>query len=52
MDIEGVWAQLCFPNFGGFAGSTLFAKDKDLARSSWQRGGTRDRSAGKDFEFS
>jgi predicted TIM-barrel fold metal-dependent hydrolase len=33
MDIEGVWAQLCFPNFGGFAGSTFFAaKDKDLAR--------------------
>ena len=32
MDIEGVWAQLCFPNFGGFAGSTFFAaKDKDLA---------------------
>jgi predicted TIM-barrel fold metal-dependent hydrolase len=33
MDIEGVWAQLCFPNFGGFAGSTFFAaKDKDLAK--------------------
>jgi len=32
MDIEGVWAQLCFPNFGGFAGSTFYAaKDKDLA---------------------
>ncbi|WP_019064079.1 amidohydrolase family protein [Streptomyces prunicolor] len=29
MDTEGVWAQLCFPNFGGFAGST-FAKSKDL----------------------
>jgi len=23
MDIEGTWAQLCFPNFGGFAGSTF-----------------------------
>jgi predicted TIM-barrel fold metal-dependent hydrolase len=33
MDIEGVWAQLCFPNFGGFAGSTFFAaQDKELAR--------------------
>ncbi len=33
MDVEGVWAQLCFPNFGGFAGSTFFAaKDKDLAK--------------------
>ena len=32
MDIEGVWAELCFPNFGGFAGSTFYAaKDKDLA---------------------
>jgi predicted TIM-barrel fold metal-dependent hydrolase len=32
MDTEGVWAQLCFPNFGGFAGSTFFAaQDKDLA---------------------
>jgi predicted TIM-barrel fold metal-dependent hydrolase len=32
MDIDGVWAQLCFPNFGGFAGSTFYAaKDKDLA---------------------
>jgi predicted TIM-barrel fold metal-dependent hydrolase len=32
MDIEGVWAQLCFPNFGGFAGSTFYAaKDKELA---------------------
>jgi predicted TIM-barrel fold metal-dependent hydrolase len=29
MDVEGVWAQLCFPNFGGFAGST-FAKQGDL----------------------
>jgi predicted TIM-barrel fold metal-dependent hydrolase len=32
MDTEGVWAQLGFPNFGGFAGSTFFAaKDRDLA---------------------
>src|SRR5699024_11113005 len=32
MDIEGVHAQLCFPNFGGFAGSTLQkSKDMDLA---------------------
>jgi predicted TIM-barrel fold metal-dependent hydrolase len=32
MDTEGVWAQLCFPNFGGFAGSTFYAaKDKELA---------------------
>jgi predicted TIM-barrel fold metal-dependent hydrolase len=30
MDAEGVWAQLCFPNFGGFAGSTI-AKSKDHA---------------------
>jgi predicted TIM-barrel fold metal-dependent hydrolase len=29
MDVEGVWAQLCFPNMGGFAGS-VFAKSKDL----------------------
>jgi len=34
MDIEGVWAQLCFPNFGGFAGSTFqAAKDKELAKA-------------------
>ena len=33
MDIEGTWAQLCFPNFGGFAGSTFYAaEDKDLAK--------------------
>jgi len=32
MDAEGVWAQLCFPNMGGFAGSTFFAcEDKELA---------------------
>src|SRR5262245_60564400 len=32
MDIEGVHAQLCFPSFPGFAGSTFFnATDKDLA---------------------
>ncbi len=30
MDVEGVHAQLCFPNFGGFAGST-FQKSKDYA---------------------
>jgi predicted TIM-barrel fold metal-dependent hydrolase len=33
MDTDGVWAQLCFPNFGGFAGSTFHAaKDKELAK--------------------
>ena len=33
MDIEGIWAQLCFPNFGGFAGSTFYAaEDKDFAK--------------------
>src|ERR1700738_4364972 len=33
MDIEGTWAQLCFPNFGGFAGSTFYAaEDKDFAK--------------------
>lgn len=32
MDVEGVWAQLCFPNMGGFAGSTFYASpDKELA---------------------
>jgi predicted TIM-barrel fold metal-dependent hydrolase len=32
MDVEGVWAQLAFPNMGGFAGSTFYAcEDKDLA---------------------
>ncbi len=30
MDAEGVWAQLCFPNMGGFAGG-VFAKSKDMA---------------------
>jgi predicted TIM-barrel fold metal-dependent hydrolase len=29
MDAEGVHVQLCFPNFGGFAGS-VFAKSKDM----------------------
>src|ERR1700712_2963764 len=29
MDLEGVHAQLCFPNMGGFAGS-VFAKSKDF----------------------
>ncbi|HVW42053.1 MAG TPA: amidohydrolase family protein [Amycolatopsis sp.] len=32
MDLEGVWAQLCFPNMGGFAGSGFSrSKDFDLA---------------------
>jgi predicted TIM-barrel fold metal-dependent hydrolase len=32
MDADGVIAQLCFPSFPGFAGSTFFeAKDKELA---------------------
>jgi predicted TIM-barrel fold metal-dependent hydrolase len=32
MDLDGVQAQLCFPSFPGFAGSTLFgANDKELA---------------------
>lgn len=32
MDTEGVHAQLCFPNFGGFAGSHFAkSKDKELA---------------------
>ena len=32
MDMDGIHAQLCFPSFPGFAGSTFFdAKDKDLA---------------------
>jgi predicted TIM-barrel fold metal-dependent hydrolase len=39
MDTDGVHAQLCFPNFPGFAGSTFFAaNDKDLATacvSAW-----------------
>ncbi len=31
MDIEGVHAQMCFPNMGGFAGSTFWqSKDKEL----------------------
>ncbi|WP_308165302.1 amidohydrolase [Nocardia sp. NBC_01377] len=35
MDEEGVWAQMCFPNMGGFAGSTFWqGKDKDLAAAS------------------
>jgi predicted TIM-barrel fold metal-dependent hydrolase len=29
MDLEGIWAQLCFPNMGGFAGGH-FSKSKDL----------------------
>ena len=39
MDEDGVWAQLCFPSFPGFAGSTFFnASDKALANacmSAW-----------------
>ena len=32
MDTDGVHAQMCFPSFPGFAGSTLFAADdKELA---------------------
>ena len=32
MDIDGVQAQLCFPSFPGFAGSTFFnSTDKELA---------------------
>jgi predicted TIM-barrel fold metal-dependent hydrolase len=32
MDLDGVHAQMCFPSFPGFAGSTLFgAEDKELA---------------------
>ncbi|MFI5886044.1 amidohydrolase family protein [Streptomyces sp. NPDC051554] len=29
MDLEGVWAQVCFPYMGGFAGS-VFARSKDM----------------------
>ena len=39
MDVDGIHAQLCFPTFPGFAGSTfLNAEDKDLAAacvSAW-----------------
>ncbi|MEU5880490.1 amidohydrolase family protein [Spirillospora sp. NPDC047279] len=32
MDVEGVWAQLCFPNMGGFAGEIFFqGEDKELS---------------------
>ena len=32
MDVDGMQAQLCFPSFPGFAGSTFFnANDKELA---------------------
>jgi predicted TIM-barrel fold metal-dependent hydrolase len=32
MDLDGVHAQMCFPSFPGFAGSTLFAaENKELA---------------------
>jgi predicted TIM-barrel fold metal-dependent hydrolase len=31
MDLDGVWAQLCFPNMGGFAGRAFaISKDKEL----------------------
>jgi predicted TIM-barrel fold metal-dependent hydrolase len=37
MDLEGVHAQLCFPNMGGFAGSAFAkSKDWDLAYASIQ----------------
>ena len=39
MDLDGIQAELCFPTFPGFCGSTLFAaQDKDLAAacvSAW-----------------
>ena len=39
MDLDGVHAQMCFPSFPGFAGSTFFAaSDKELANacvSAW-----------------
>ncbi len=32
MDAEGVWAQMCFPTFGGVAGTTFSrARDRELA---------------------
>jgi predicted TIM-barrel fold metal-dependent hydrolase len=32
MDLDGVYAQMCFPSFPGFAGGTFFnAEDKNLA---------------------
>src|SRR6202035_725149 len=32
MDLDGVYAEMCFPSFPGFAGGTFFAaEDKDLA---------------------
>lgn len=34
MDLEGVWAQLCFPTMGGFAGSVFArSKNKELANA-------------------
>ena len=34
MDLDGIHAQMCFPSFPGFAGSTFFAaQDKDLANA-------------------
>jgi predicted TIM-barrel fold metal-dependent hydrolase len=35
MDVEGVWAQLCFPNMAGFAGKVFRAsKDPELGLAS------------------
>ena len=37
MDEDGIWAQLCFPTFPGFAGSTFWrAEDKELATACVQ----------------
>jgi predicted TIM-barrel fold metal-dependent hydrolase len=34
MDLDGIHAQMCFPSFPGFAGSTFYAADdKDLANA-------------------
>jgi predicted TIM-barrel fold metal-dependent hydrolase len=34
MDLDGIHAQMCFPSFPGFAGSTFFAaQDKELAQA-------------------
>jgi predicted TIM-barrel fold metal-dependent hydrolase len=30
MDVDGVWAQLCFPNYARFAGHRFYLGDKDL----------------------
>lgn len=37
MDLDGIHAQMCFPSFPGFAGSTFFAaEDKELATACVQ----------------